>query len=160
MLKNILTSVLLVILLALGGCGKNQVAEDLKNLNMAGQSATKQIDLDKVMAKTQQATTPADKAALIQEAAMGFSAIQAEIQKANIKSPQVKELQNRMTAAFGKTAAAAQDAGKALGNSDGKALEQAGKAMMQGQQELIAVGQDLNKLAAEHKVELSKLVTP
>ncbi len=153
MLKKI---ALFVALLALGGCDKTEVATDLKTLHMAGQNATQTMGLEKMMGQTQQASTPADKAALMKETAAGLFKIQNEIEKADVKSDEVKALQKRMALAFGKTATAAEDAGTAIDNADSNTLMQAGKTMMQGQQEIISSGQDLSKMAKQNGVELRK----
>jgi hypothetical protein len=141
--------------LAMSACTKKDpVAADLLSLNAAGKAATQNTDLDKSMEKVQQAQTAAEKARFLRESAVSLDKIGAAMQKTDIQTSEVKDIQARLTAAYGKFSKATNDTADALEKSDAAALEQAGRALEAGQADVNAVGQDVSRLAKEHKVDM------
>jgi len=157
-MKNRLTLPLLfAAAMALSACTKkDQVAADLLSLNAAGKAATQNIDLQNSMGRVQSAKSNEEKAAILRESAAGLTKIQSTLQKIDIKSPEVKDIQARLTGAFGKVSGAAGAAAAAFEKSDTAALDQAGKVMQESQREIASVGNDVVRLAKEHKVDLNK----
>ena len=152
-----LRALLAAALVAVAGCTpKDQVAADLLSLNAAGKAATQNTDLQKSMGRVQQAQTNQEKATILRESAAGLAKVQTSLLRIDIRSPEVRDIQARLSSAFGKVGLAANDAASAFEKSDSAALEQAGKAMQESQGEIMALGQDVGRLAQAHKVDLNR----
>lgn len=143
--------------MALTGCAKkDQIAADLLSLNAAGKAATQSIDLQQAMGRVKLAKSNEEKAAILKESALGLNKIQSDLQRIEIRSPEVKNIQGRLAGAFGKVGNAADSAAKAFETNDAAALEKAGQAMQETQGDIMAVGKDAAALAQAHNVDLSK----
>lgn len=144
-------------LVVLAACGKGSAIDnDLKALNQAGQNAMAAADVQQVMGKVQSAKTNEERAALMQEMSVSFGKAQAELKKPSMKSEEVGSIQARMASGFEKAGTGAKAAGDAFAKSASAELEKARLLIREGQQEFIAAGADMVKLAKQRNVDLNK----
>jgi hypothetical protein len=142
-------------LAALVGCSRiDPIGNDLVALNTAGQDAMAQADVQLAMAKVQAAATNPEKAAIMRQSAEAIGRAQAALRQAEMKSPEVREIQARMVSGFGKLGAGAKTAADAFESSATTGLDTARQQMRDGQVEFITAGQDMVKLAKQRSVDL------
>src|SRR6218665_1324475 len=113
-------------LAALLGCSRiDPIGTDLVSLNAAGQTAMAQADVPQAMVKVQAAATNPEKAAIMRESAAAIGRAQAVLQRTEMKSPEVRDIQSRMVSGFGKLGAGAKTAADAFESAATPDLEKA-----------------------------------
>jgi hypothetical protein len=144
-------------LFALSACSRvDPIGADLTALNAAGQAAMASADVQQAMAKVQTAKTPAEKATILRESSLAIGRAQADLLKVAMKSDEVRGIQGRMAAGFGKLGVGAKAAADAFETAMAADLEKARLQMREGQVEFLAAGQEMVRLAKLRSVDLMK----
>ena len=148
------------LLLTLSACSRmDPIETDLVALNAAGQTAMASADVNQAMAKVQAAKTPAEKAAILRESSQVIDRARADLLKVEMKSKEVRDIQARMAAGFGKVGLGATAAAEAFESAAPADMEKARQQMRDGQLEFITAGQEMVRLAKARSVDLSKKTT-
>jgi len=159
-LARLLTSLGFALLFTLPGCTRmDPIGADLVALNAAGQAAMASADVTLAMGKVQTAKTPAEKAAILRESSLTVARAQADLLKVEMKSNEVRDIQGRMAAGFGKLSAGAKAAADAFESATLAEMEKARQQMREGQMEFVAAGQQMVRLAKDRSIDLTKKTT-
>lgn len=145
-----------LVAVALSACQRlDPVGTDLVALNTASQAAMAQADVQSAMAKVQAAASDPEKAAIMRGAAAAIARGQATLQKTEMASPEVRALQQRMVAGFGKLGDGARTAATSFEQAVPADLDRARRQMRDGQVEFLAAGQEMVQLARRRSVDLN-----
>lgn len=156
-LARLIAPLAIAALFTLSACNRvDPVSTDLLALNAAGQAAMASADVSQALAKVQAAKTPAEKAALLRESSQAIGRAQADLQKVEMKSNEVRDIQGRMVAGFGKVSVGAKAAAEAFESAAPADMEKARDQMREGQTEFLAAGQEMVRLAKARSVDLKK----
>ena len=147
-------------LLTLTACSRvDPIGTDLVALNAAGQTAMASVDVNQAMAKVQAAKTPAEKAAILRASSQLIERVRTDLLKVEMKSNEVRDIQARMAAAFGKVGLGATAAADAFESAAPADMEKARQQMREGQLDILAAGQEMVRLAKSRSVDLTKKTT-
>lgn len=140
---------------ALAGCSRlDPIGTDLATLNRTARQAMESADVQAAMNKVQAAATPQEKAQILRASSDAIDAARATLQKAELRSDEVRRIQARMVAGFGQLGEGARTAAGAFEQSATAELDKARAQMRDGQVEFIAAGQEMVRLARERSVDL------